>query len=481
MTDEPMRNSEGKSEDDLWASLDGQVGSARVSTLLELSDLICLGGDLERGLSLADAALETALEVDNDLLTGRAHSQRGATLFALDRFEESAAAHLDAARLFERFDSLDQVSAAYCSASWSLEMAGLLERSLQCADSAISAAQQSGDDPSMAAAQWQRADTLTKLGGRDDEVLQALSSARQAFRAAKDVQGVLRADNRVADIFADSGDFKAAVSLLSDCLAVAGSLDALQASYFAFRLGTMQRRQGLYAEAMETLQQPLAYNLEQQNLQPLASIWFEMAICQWRLGQEDEAFRTMAKARAHFDIVGSDEMLLECDEFRAIWLHGVGRYHEAMDLNRHLMEITTGERHFMARARLADNHRCHGDLAEALEFSTPTPDEDRSLVNTSDWLWRECVRATTLERMDRADEAHAIAIACLDDDISAASAFVQARLHELRGDSLLGDDEDAAHADWARAVALYLVADLPKEAKRLSSEFLRKAEGEDVQ
>jgi len=154
---------------------------------------------------------------------------------------------------------------------------------------------------------------------------------------------VLRIDNRVADIFADGGDFKAAVSLLSDCLAVAESLDEGQAAFFAFRLGYMQRRQGQYAAALATLQRPLEF-----------------------------------------------------------------------------------------------------------------------------------------ERLDRADEAQQIARDCLDMEITAASAFVQAKFHELWGDSLMDEDEDACHDAWARAVALYLVADALHDARRLSAEFLRDA-GDDVQ
>lgn len=302
--------------------------------------------------------------------------------------------------------------------------------------------------------------------------MQALSAARQSFRDVSDARSVMSIDDRVSDLFADDGDLKAAVNLLTDCLSVAESLDEGKAAYFAYRLGCIQRRQGLFTEALETFKRPLAYNLENDAIQPLGATYSEIAACHWRLDNNDEAFRLLAKARAHYDMVGADDDVRECDVTRASWLHGVKRYDDAAEINRFLIEVFSGPQQFFARARLADNHRCMGDLDAALELSSPEEDEDETLVGTGNWFWREYIRAMTLHGLEREEEAWDIAKHCLSMDMTSASAFVQARFHELRGDSKLENEEDAAHADWARAVAFFLVADMPRDAKRLSAEFL---------
>lgn len=472
MKDEP-RNEEGKTEAELWASLEGQTGSDRVSTLLELCAMTTQRDEHEHALSLADTGIEEARTADNDQLVAHGLMMRGFVLRNLERFEESTASFLDAAHIYEQYDSALEISRAYFEASWSLEMAGILDRALTSADTAIAAAQGQDDELMLARAYVQRADVLKKLGGRDDEYLQTLSAARQGFRSASDVQGVLNMDDRAASVLADQGDYVGAVNLLSDCLAVAESLTEERAAYFAYRLGHAQRLKGDFTDALATLQRPLAYNLANDSIQPLAVTYFEMGMCEWRIGHEDEAFRYLTKARAHYDMVGLDHQVQDCDEQRSIWLHGATRYAEAAAVNRLLIEQCSGWMRFMARARLADNLRWMEDYDAALEQSTPEPELEAEFVGWGGWFWRECVRAMVLEALDRQDEAWDIAARCLEMDTTNASAFAQAKFHELRGDAKLSaDEEDAAHADWARAVAFYLQADLPREAKRLSAAFL---------
>ncbi len=470
--DEP-RNDEGLNEDQLWASLDGQTGTERASTLLDLCAMVNLRAEFEQALSLGDTAVEVATEADNEQVAAHAHMMRGVVLRNLERSEESAAAYLDAAHIYERFDSAFEIAQAYFETSWSLEMAGILDRALECADTAIASASQQTDSNIIAKSHHQRADVLQKLGDRGDEVLQELAAARQAYRDGADVASVLALDDRVAGIFADTGEHEAAVNLLRDCLAVAESLNEERAAYFSYRLARTLRMKGDFAEALKVLQAPLAFNLANDDIQPLGATYFEMAVCEWRLDHDEEAFRLIAKARAHFDMVGFDRGVIDADEQRAMWLHGMGRYPEAVQVNKLLVEVSTDWIRFMARARLADNYRFIGDLENALLNSGPEADEGDEYIGAGGWFWRECVRALTLERMERFEEAWAIARVCLGMDLSNASAFVQAKFHELRGDSTMDTDhEDVTHADWARAVAFYLVADLPGDAKRLSAEFL---------
>ncbi len=472
MSTEPARNDDGKTEQELWAALEGQTGGERASTLLDLADFALGNNEFDQALSMTEAAIDAAANSESEQVLARARGLRGVALFGLERFEESAAAHLDAAALLERYDNLEDTSLAYFNASWSLEMAGILGRALECADTSIAVAEQLGEPEGLLRGYLQRADVLEKLGDRHDELLQSLSNARQAARQAQDARSVLRVDDRVASIFTEDGDHKAAVSLLTDCLAVAESIDEDQAAYFSFRLGKALRMNDDIEGAATALQRALQHNLAHEALHPLAATYFQLAMCEARRDNMDDAFRYVLKARAHFDVVGADEGLREADELRAIWLHGAERYDEAIEVNRLLVEVCTDTMRFMARARLADNYRCKDDFEAGLEWSTPEPEEPEEFVGKSGWLWREAVRAMCLERLGRSDEARAIAALCLAGDLSNASALVQATFHELRGDALAEADPAAARTEWAHAIALYLAGGLHLDAKRLSEAFL---------
>lgn len=481
-----MTNNEQKKSDlenTLWAELEGSIGTERADTLLQLSSLLSAREEFEQALALIDSAIEAAASVDNDFLLGQGHYFRGLALRRLKRFEDSAQAYLSAASAFQRIDDIPHIARSFTDASWSYELAEQYEVALQHADSAVAAADQQDEAEVTAQAHSQRADVLTLLDRPHEERLASYSVARQAWRNANQPSWVLNTDMQVAEIFVEMEDYQAAANLLRDSLAVAETLDEAQASLIAYRLGRVLRRQEKFVEAIEMQQRPLQFHLAKQSMYELASVYYELAKCEWRLDHADEALSLVAKARAHFDMVGHDGAMQDCDVSRAVWLHSVGRYNEAIAINQQLMETTTGWNRFMAITRMADNHRCKGDYDQALELTRPEAGDD-DYAGWSSWFWREAISALTLYALDRKDDAWAIADACLAMDIKAASAFTRATFCEMKGDSYYMDeeaDEDAAHDWWARAVAFYLAADMVADAKRLSSEFISGAAEDQAQ
>jgi tetratricopeptide (TPR) repeat protein len=467
----------GLTEDDLWAQLDGQVGSERATTLVELVGMHLDRSDAETALPLIDAAVDAAIDSENELMQARSRTTKGIVLFSLERYAESAQEHVAGARLFERYESAEPTCLAYFNASWSFEAAKDFEPALECIDAALATALTLDDPEMVGRCHRQRADVLRSLDRPHEEWLAEMRQARDGFRAAGEADEVINIDLRLADMHLDNGEFDEAIRLLKACRDVAPTQNSGRLAYVQFRLGRALRLARQFPEALKEHQAALAHAVDEQEFAKAAFVLEELALCHWGMGVPDEAFDLLAKSRAHHDAVGRDDMVFDADTQRATWLHIVGRYAEAMEMNEYLLDLGTPEQQFVARVRLADNHRAADQFEQAIAYSSPQGDEDPEWTGTRSWFWRECIRARALQSAARAPEAWTIAQTCLDlADISNADAGLLARFHEMRGDALhaSGDDE-VARQHWMHAVALYMKFGEHREAERVSAVFLPSA------
>lgn len=466
------RNPDGQTEEEVWQALDEAVGVIRVDLLLELSEFAIRRGDNSASLTLAEQAVTEAKQESDAVWKARSLEIFGRRLYQADRYEEAAAAHMEAGGFFAEADDVREAANSYLHASWSYELNYESEQALNAVNLALSFAESLDVVPG--SFYEQRATILHDLAASNGEVIQALSEARQSFRQLEDPVSVLRIDDKMAVLMLDAGDTKAAVSLLSDCVDVAESINDERTAYFSYRYGVALNRHGEHAEALKALGRSLEISLRQDTLRSVGAAYLEMARSHDGLKDPELALRFAAKARAHFDIGGDDRGARDADAFRATLLHGEGRFLEAAAINLTIAETGSNWEAFTSMARRADNLRLHGDLEAALQAASPGPGAiEEEFANSSVWLWRECIRALILNAMERYSEAQEIAIERLAGDMSRASAWTQAVFHELRGDAKnLADDEDGAAADWARAVAFYLAAGRRSEATRLSAEFL---------
>lgn len=471
MTEQPI-NDDGFTEDQLWQRLEGQIGSERASTLIDLGFFAFQREDHEQALALADAAIEAANDSENEQISAQAFRSRGVVLRNLGRYTEAAAAHKDAAAILERFDSLRDLADVYMHVSWNLESAEIYDQALLFAEHAQRVATECEAASTLGMAHWQIADLLPKLN-REDEVFEHLSLCRQAWRQAENINGVLDVDDRMADRFISDGDYKAAVGLLSDCLDVASSLKDQpdRGPYFAYALARALRFDGQAERAQQVLQQPLQFNLEQQKMRRLGYTYKELAACAADLEQMDEAFSLIAKARAHFDVVGANDALLDCDQMRAVWLHGEGRFDEATEVNASMEMRSDGLRSYWARSRRVDNLRVAGQFDDAWQL-LEADENGAAPAESAAWFWRQAIKVRVLDALGRAGDAQNLALEVLEADTSEASNGTKAVMFEFRGNAFVGLEEQTARADWAHAVALYLAAGMHGEATQLSARFL---------
>ena len=468
MSDDTPRNNDGLSEDELWASLEGVVGSERTSKLIDIVEFRMNAEDYEGALPIIDSAVESARDAEIDQVLAKALYIKCTVDKSLDNYADAIQAGLESARIFERYDSVVGLIEAYNEVSVCYELSGELTEALKYVDIAINSAKQTDNTFELGFVYKQKYDVICKLDFPFEDQLEVLSLARQAFRESGLVEYVLQSDEEAARILMDNGDYKAAQNLLQDCFNVAITRKESRAAYFAQQLGTCLRVSSCYREAIEPLTFAYDYAVKHQLTVDIAHAQIELAVCQWYMHEHEKAFETLARARANFDVCGHDGGVLDCDLFRAPWLHMSDRFAEAAALNELLVETLSGFSKFMARARLADNFRLSGKLHEALAAATPEENEE-DFSSRSSWFWRESIRARVLIALNRTEEAWEIARDCNNKGLSTAGYETQGFMLELLGD--LNESRGVEHAaihHWTQAIAMYLSANNMEAAKNLS-------------
>ena len=145
--------------------------------------------------------------------------------------------------------------------------------------------------------------------------------------------------------------------MLEASLHVAPSLDGWSVAYTQRQLARALRRAGRAEEALPLLEEALATLTGSHALLDAAATRLEQAKCLRALGRTVEALLALAAARAHFDVIGADSDVTECDETHAGWLHTEGRHAEAAKLNERLADHADAGIAYLATSRLADNQR----------------------------------------------------------------------------------------------------------------------------
>lgn len=481
MSSEAPRNSNGMTEEQIWASLEGMTGSERVSALIDIIEFRSNEFDWQGAIPLAESAVEIAREAEIDQILAKALHVRAYINRRLERYAEGAADGLEGARIAERYDSVALIIDCYFEVSICFEMQKMYDEALKYSEIGIKSAEQTDGHHGLGFAYRQRFDVLKAMGRPTEELLEALSKSRNAFREDEWVDLVLELDEEAARLLSVEGDYKASQNLLRDCFNVCLTRDESKAAHFAQRLGHVLRRAGEYEEALEPLQFAFDYSVKSNFTEGIASAQYEMAVCEWGRRNEQLALDLVTRARANFDVVGKDEGVLDCDISKAAWLHGVGRFEEAEYINLNIIETNSGYKWFAAKVRYADNLRVHGRLNEALEAAKPEPADDE-FKETNTWFWLEQVRSLILSSLHRHDEAQEIAVRCINLEIENAYKSTRAWFYELYGDYLESkDDLDGAQHWWTQAIAQYLACNMVKDAKALSVKIIDEDEEEKVQ
>ena len=168
-------------EAELWARLESATGSDRADVLLELSGLRNLVDDLVSAMSLADEALQVAQDLESESLIALAHAGRGVVLYNRGDYLEAAKAHNQAIEIVRNTSDLPQLYHSLVCATDAYSQAEAPELALEMAEAGVECATELEDDARLLLALVRKADLLEELG-RDDEILEVVSQARQAAR-----------------------------------------------------------------------------------------------------------------------------------------------------------------------------------------------------------------------------------------------------------------------------------------------------------
>jgi len=464
-------------EDELWADLGEATGSDKAEILLELAARSGAAGDYEKTMSLAETALETAREASNDFLTGQAHLMMGRTFYAQENYEQSAASHVEGVHALRNLGDSSDTARACLLAAESFSEAGMYDKALEYADNARLGLSEGEDYETLAEAWTTRADILRKQG-EWRLVIDALWEARGALRTVQMVGQVLECDVKLADSYAEIGEFADAVMLLGDTVNVAETFEnGRSAHFYYYKLGQMMRLAGDIPGAMSYLEKSLEQNLRESNIAGIASLYVELARCHAAQEELEKAIEYITKARAHYDVLGRGDAVVDCEVSHSIWLHGLGRYDEAARTNQRIAEFGEGLAAYWARSRRADNLFFLDQYDEALEALAVNDDqrarEESEGVPTRAQAWRDSIRAKTLVALERPDEAFALARDVMTlPDFEEFDSSIRALMYEIRGKGTRETEPEQSRADLAHAVALYLAAGFIPSAQRLSEEFL---------
>lgn len=470
----------------LWAALDGAAGARRIEVLLELNQRLGERGDVAEALSVADEAVREAEGLGDELFLAEAAMARGKALFSQGEYVQAAHAHARAA--------------AAARAALNGQLAGT---ALMLAGDA----QGEGEDQAAALASFTAAEQEflavedTAAAGRaaffagrvlwrvdrSTDALEVLARSRAHWRAAGVPAAVAEVDDLTASALLDLGRHGEAVGLLRSVLHVVQALSDGDLPYAQHRLGMALRLAGSPTEGLELLRTAEAGYRDREDLAALGRTVQEQARCCWDLRQVHEAFALLERARALLDACGRDEAVLGVDSSRAIWLHSVGDFDQAVQVNDTIAAAAPPVPVYWALVRKVDNLRVAGraqDCLEALdqlEAYLGAHEELDGIAEAGGRLWRTALYARALLDVDQPDLARDAATAALalvsDGDDPEFRAWVHDVLAHTGRTAALFDSADGADGpdqdqDRALAIALYLAAGDHERARHLSGRYL---------
>lgn len=469
-TDAP-RNPDGYTEDELWQQLEGQVGSERASTLFDLGQMAYNRDEFPNALSLVDSSLEAARESDNEQMVARILVLRGFSLFMLDREAEAAEDFLAAAKIYEEYDSLSDLTKTYVAAARAFRYSGELEKALEYADAAVRVAEQTEESFDIGECYSFRAEVLQRMGADDKEVLASLSIARTEFRKIELADRVLDIDADAASVLERMQDYDGAINILRDCQLVSEAYGEDRAVYFSYRLSPVLRYAGRVDDALIEAQRVVDYNTKTQETVKLAHGLVELAECYRDKREASAAFDALKRARAHFEYNGKDGHVTDCDAKRAAWLFSLGRYEEAIEVNQLLLETTTGMANLLARARLADNLLRVQRFEEAADV-TVEDGESIEFEGTQDWFWFRSIYSTALAEMGNLPGAWSEAERCLGMQRDMRDG-TRARFLEYLSQKAQADQNEELRLELlVESLAYYSTGERHRDAARVAREVL---------
>jgi tetratricopeptide (TPR) repeat protein len=465
---------DGPTTEELWDLLIERSGLDRVEILIELSCRI-EDSDIGTALTLADeAVVEARAELSDDHVIG-ALLNLGRLQYGQRRFVDSSTTYLEAASLSTQGTDAVRTGHSHLMAGDACAFADDVEGAL--------AALATSEAAFLCEEEWLGAGYVTLRAGRalslvrrSDEACAWLDRARGYFQRAGQPEQVLETDHMRAHVLRDLSRYDEAIAILTSCLAVSPTIrPQAHGSVEHFRLGRVYRSAGRFALAIEHLTRAHSHAAAHAQVHDVGQCLRELAMCHFFMepAAADEALNLLVQARAHYDISGCAECVIECDEDRAEWLALLGRFDEAADVNGRLTREENGDVVRGAHLRRADNLLRLGLFDEALTElpednvqDRPDNAQDRPLGERV----RSCqVRASALYGLRR----HAEAAICADEGLllvdETTEARVRASLLEVRSEVRGGAD---ALNDRAQAIAYYLAAGDVVTAERLSRAFV---------
>ena len=460
-------DSDGPTTEELWDLVVERTGLDRVEILVDLS-MRTENSDMGTALALAEEAVSEARAAlgDDHLVAALLH--HGRLLVGERRFVESAATYLEAATLSSHGSDAVQTGHSYLMAGDALDLADDIEGAV--------AALRTAESAFLCEEEWvgagyaaQRAGRALWVEARHEEALEWLDRARPHFQRSGQAEQVLETDHLRASVLRDLQRYDEAIAILTSCLAVSTTVRPQAAgSLEHFRLGRVYRSARQFRLAIEHLTRAHAHAVSHSHIHDVGQCLRELAMCHFYMDPADdtEALLLLAQARAHYDLSGCSDCVIECDVERAEWLVILDRFEEAAAINRSLALASTPTIVDEARLRLADNLLHLGRCAEAL--AELPGDEDPEHPRT-DRVRELQLRASALFGLNRREEALVVAekgLALVDDTTDPA---VRAPLLAVRSE--LRDDASSLN-DRAQAIAYYLAAGEFDVAQQLSQAFM---------
>ena len=326
---------ESRSGSSSWDAFGGADADDRLGALLRLGDDLRDEGSARESVQAALAARELALAREDDRAVAEAWTQVGRAYVELDEQAAARDALVQAARCWEALLEWQWAGNCLLGAFDSARSCGAVgnddEERLRTAYTLLCGA---GFDDAAAFAAVRLAEVEARRGGYDAAV-ELLDQARAL--AGSNVERIIMVGDLRAQVHLDLGEHDRAVDLLWQCFDLGESAGAgAYPAYEACRLIGALRESGDLGASYRMAGEGLAAMLQSRPIDAdaLGSLHLERARCEVLLGRPAEAAVSFRKARHHLQAGGNAAELAMCEaemreaENREAGMHEAGM-HEA--------------------------------------------------------------------------------------------------------------------------------------------------------
>lgn len=464
---------------ELWAAFDEAEGEEKLELYGALKDRLWDLKDYNTIIGLSERMCELALELNEPAIAGIHRFTQASANFNIGSFTEAAIAYGQSAEIAAEIGNQVELAERLWSKSdahYSLED---YKNALTTSKEAALIAESESRLKLAGKCMYTHAKSLYLLD-REEEAIEAIEDARNHFRNAGEAAWVADADNYRVTILNYLDRYDEAIEYLRSSLLVWQTLnDTNWEAYINLRLAGNLRLSGKAAESIPYYEVARAKYIEIKKFSEVPSCELGLGRAYLELDDYENAIQHLVQASALADANGADATAHEADWMRAIALHNDHQYEAAKTLNLKLLRTLEKnpdagalEDAYPVRARAADNALAQENWVEALDILENSPSLGEFVPATGWLIWRMQIQARALFRLEREDEALAVADAALklttDEFVSSVTGY----FYEIRGLVLTHKGKREGKRDLAHAIALHLANNFDDRARDLAEHFM---------